>query len=103
MAKDNIFRLDAAMTKEPEWFRDCLMSKQSGTDGKPRPLPVLENAVIALRRDPAFRDLLSYDEMECAIILHRSLAPNPPDDFRPRALTDVDVSRIQAKLQRLGL
>jgi predicted P-loop ATPase len=103
MSKDNIVKLDAAMSKEPKWYRDCLMGKHVGADGKPKPQPVLENAIIALRRDPAFRDLLSYDEMECAIILHRSLAPSPPEDFKPRSLTDVDASRIQAKLQRLGL
>jgi predicted P-loop ATPase len=79
------------------------MGSQIGKNSKPKPLPVLENAVIALRRDPAFRDLLTYDEMECAAILHRPLAPNPPPSFTPRPLTDVDVSRIQARLQRLGL
>jgi predicted P-loop ATPase len=103
MSKDNIVKLDAAMSKEPKWYRECLMSKQSGADGKPRPLPVLTNAIIALRRDPAFSDLLSYDEMECTAILHRSLGPEPPEDFKPRPVTDIDVNRIQMGLQQLGL
>jgi hypothetical protein len=91
------------VAKEPAWLRDCLMGSQISKSGKPKPLPVLENALIALRRDPFFRDLLSYDEMECAAILHRSLEPDPPAGFAPRPVSDVDCSRIQAKLQRLGL
>jgi hypothetical protein len=39
------------------------------TDGKnPKPLPIVANALIALRNDPAMIDAFAYDEMLCAPI-----------------------------------
>jgi predicted P-loop ATPase len=46
---------------------------------------------------------LSYDEMECTAVLHRSLDPEPPEGFAARPVSDVDVNRVQMKLQQLGL
>ena len=43
--------------KRNDWLKHCLC----GDTGKP--LPVLANALTALRNDPALRDAFAYDEM----------------------------------------
>jgi predicted P-loop ATPase len=60
----------------------------------------LHNALIALR-DPQFKGLFAFDEMVCAPILLRPI--NPVAGFAPHPLTDVDVSMLQEKLQKMGL
>jgi hypothetical protein len=47
------------------WLERCILS-----DGKsPKPLPIVANALIALRNDPAVIDAFAYDEMLCAPML----------------------------------
>src|SRR5262249_48838506 len=59
------------------------------------------NALLGLREDNELRDMLAYDEMLCAPMLMKPLRGEP--GFRPRPLTDVDVSGIQEILQWAGL
>src|SRR5438552_13749254 len=93
-ADENVIKL-AAQRAEPDWLHDCI----KGDSGKP--LPVLANALLALRRDPDLKDLFAYDEMLCAAILAQPLEDE--SDFRPRPVTDVDVGIVQERLQHLGL
>ena len=52
--------------KEQHWLSQCIK------DVKGKPLPILANAYIALKHDPAVRDALAYDEMACtAMLLHQ--------------------------------
>lgn len=83
-------------SNRPSWLKDCL------TDDKGKILPVLANALIALRSAPEIREVLAYDEMLCASVL---TAPLPGEDHLPavRPVTDVDVSRMQEWLQHAGL
>jgi hypothetical protein len=47
------------------WLDRCIMS-----EGKnPKPLPIVTNALIALRNDPAVMGAFAYDEMLCALML----------------------------------
>jgi predicted P-loop ATPase len=94
MSAEGILKL-AAQRAEPDWLRDCI----KGDGGKP--LPVLANALLALRRDPNLKDVFAYDEMLCAAILMQPLENAP--DFQPRPVTDVDVGIVQERLQHLGL
>ena len=92
---DNVIRLAEVDRIVPDWLHDSVR----GENGKP--IPNLANAALALRRDPAFKDLFAYDEMLCAPVLMR-----PLDDgarTKPRVLTDVDVGKLQETLQRIAL
>src|SRR4051794_26868711 len=79
------------------WLSKCL------NDTRGRPLPVVENAHVALEHDPALQDVLAYDEMHCApVLLHEVGDPLnlcPPTRF----IRDEDVTDIQRWLQRAGL
>jgi predicted P-loop ATPase len=85
---------------QTHWLNRCIMS-----EGKnPRPLPVLANAMIALRDDPAVRDTLAYDEMlRAPLLLHEIGAPIGGNVEDPRPLVDKDVTRFQEWLQKAGL
>jgi predicted P-loop ATPase len=68
----------------------------------------LASAMAMLRHNPALSDLVAYDEMLCAIMLMKPVpardgAHGIPNGFKPRPLTDVDVSAIQEWLQLHGL
>lgn len=58
------------------------------------PLPILENACIALEHAPQFQNLFGWDEMLAAPMIFNS---------DPRQLTDEDVTEVQRVLQREGL
>jgi len=47
-----------------------------------------------LRRDPALRDVLAYDEMLCTPMLMRPLCRDDPH-FIPRPIADHDLTAIQ--------
>lgn len=82
------------------WLDKCVLS-----GGKnPEPLPIVKNALIALRNDPAVRDALGYDEMLCVLtLLHEIGIPIGGKLAEPRALTDKDVIDIQEWMQEAGL
>jgi predicted P-loop ATPase len=96
MTSDNITKLAEVERTKPEWLGECLR----GENGKP--IPNLANAVLALRRDPAFRDMFAFDEMLCAAVLLRPI-DEPVAGFLPRALTDVDVGKLQELMQKIAL
>jgi predicted P-loop ATPase len=90
---NNIFRLAELQDRTPEWLDECLK------DSKGRPLAILTNVMIGLRAEMA--GALAYDQMLCAPMLMRPL--KDAEGFRPRSLTDVDVSFMQVHLQQAGL
>ena len=78
------------------WLGKC------ATDNQGRPFPNLANAMIALRSDPAVKDAFAYDKMLCAAMLMGPIA-NEGSKFKPRPVTDIDVSSLQEWLQLAGL
>jgi predicted P-loop ATPase len=83
-----------------DWLSQCIM-------GKTAPRSNLANVLVALRSDPALRDLLAYDQMLRATILNHPVPAwgqdCPSHEFIPRPVTDTDVGRVQEYLQRAGL
>jgi predicted P-loop ATPase len=94
---DNIIRLAHLDCSGPAWLHECVRSETN------KVIANLANAVMALRDDPSFRDLLAYDEMLHAALLLRPVGDVEPSNFMPRPVTDVDVGLIQEQLQRLAL
>jgi predicted P-loop ATPase len=86
--------------KQTHWLSTCIMS-----EGKhPSPLPILGNAMIALRNDLAVRDTLAYDEMlRAPLLLHEIGVPIGGNVEEPRPLTDKDVTAFQEWMQKAGL
>jgi Virulence-associated protein E/RepB DNA-primase from phage plasmid len=84
---------------DAHWINDCIRDEHG------RPLSNLANAMIALRRDPALKDLVAYDEMLCAAILQDRVPGAAADEepFTARPVRDEDVSGIQEFLQIAGL
>lgn len=81
----------------PVWIEQCLQEK-----GKP--LNVLANALIALRQDPLLSDAFALDEMLQAPLLMKPLRPEiDSKSFKPRPLSDYDVTEAQEILQRAAL
>ena len=83
---------------EPLWQADCLL------DGNGKPLPVLANAMAALRGDRALAGCFAFDEMDRAALL---VSPLPGQGgnltHEPRHVTDTDVGILQEYLQHQGL
>jgi predicted P-loop ATPase len=77
------------------WFTHCVC------DEKGNVLSNLANVMLALRNDPAVKDMLAYDEMFCGEVVVRNIGDNA--DFPPRPVTDVNVTFIQEWLQLNGL
>jgi hypothetical protein len=72
-------------------------------DGKKRPLPILVNALIALRNDDGTRDAIAFDEMlRAPMLLHQIGQPIGSDLREPRALTDKDLTDLQEWMQLAG-
>src|SRR5262245_29175578 len=84
-----------AKHQRADWLKQCAVDKAN------RPFPNLQNAMIALRSDPALKEVFKYDEMLHAAKLMQPLVDEP--GFRPRPVTDVDVSALQERLQIAGL
>jgi predicted P-loop ATPase len=82
--------------KTLDWLGEC------ETDKRGKPFPILANAMIALRSDPAVKDAFAYDEMLCAAMLVRPIS-DKGEKLKPRPLTDIDVSSLQEWLQLAGL
>jgi predicted P-loop ATPase len=77
---------------DPDWLQHCVL----GETGKP--LAVLASALEGLRS--MMPGTFAFDEMMACPILMDSLGE---PDFTPRPVTDIDVSSVQERLQRLGL
>jgi predicted P-loop ATPase len=82
------------------WLELCILG-----DGKnPKPLPIVANALIALRKDPTVRDALAYDEMlRMPMLVHEIGSPIGGNLRNPRPLSDKDVTDIQEWMQGAGL
>ncbi len=93
-------KANATRTISVGWLSQCLRSDNGA------PMPVLANALLALREDSALNQLFTYDEMQRVAILS---APVPGiilqhgEQFQPRPVTDIDVSQLQERLQLSGL
>jgi len=74
---------------------------QSLTDERGRPLPVLANAMLALRRDAGLTDAFAFDEMLSAPMLQHEIGHPLMTALRP--LADADITNLQNYLQRNGL
>ena len=72
-------------------------------DGKGEPLPVLANALEALRTDPRISEAFAFDEMLCAPVLVRSIRKTTDPRFAARPATDDDVTFLQEYMQRNSL
>ena len=84
--------------RAPHWLSKCMC------DSKKRPLPILVNALIALRNDDGTRDALAFDEMlRAPMLLHQIGHPIGGDLHEPRALTDKDITDLQEWMQFAGL
>jgi predicted P-loop ATPase len=84
--------------KAPHWLSKCIC------DSKGRPLPILANALIALRHDDALRDAFAFDEMlRAAMILHEIGQPLGGELREPLPLTDKDITDLQEWMQQAGL
>ena len=90
----------APFPSKRSWLNQCILG-----DGKnPKPLPILANALIALRNDPEVRDAIGYDEMlRAPVLLHEIGQPIGGVVREPRPLTDKDVTDIQEWMQNAGL
>ena len=84
------------------WLADCIMSDA----GKPRPMAIVANALLALKHDPAIRAAFGYDEMLRAVVLQHDIGKPPSlidSVLPPRPTTDEDVTRLQKWMQHAGL
>jgi predicted P-loop ATPase len=82
------------------WLDKCIIG--DGKDAKA--LPVVANALIALRHDLSVRDAYGYDEMlRAPMLMHRIGVPLEPFGKSPRPLTDKDVTDLQEWMQDAGL
>ena len=88
-------RLQAAAIAAAPWLTLCIRSERG------KVLPILANALIALRNDPELIDCFAYDEMQRAPILLRPLPGRSL--IEPRPLRDTDVADLQDYLQHCGL
>lgn len=100
MQRENAAALVSRVAPLPGWQGECI----TGLTGKPE--SVLANALLILRREPDLSDLFAFDEMARTSILCRPVTTQAIDheaDFKPRPVTDVDVTWLQERLQHLGL
>jgi predicted P-loop ATPase len=80
---------------QDSWLAQCITE-----NGKP--LPIVTNALVALRRDPGIRDAFAYDEMQRSVtLLHEIGMPIGP--FKGRPVADEDVTCLAEFLQKAGL
>jgi predicted P-loop ATPase len=84
---------------ELPWLKRCIVSDTG------KPLPIVANALEALRGDQAVRDALAYDEMlRAPMLVHEIGRPiSGTNQFHPRPVTDNDVVDFQNWMQWAGL
>jgi predicted P-loop ATPase len=77
------------------WLAQCISE-----NGKP--LPIVTNALVALRRDPDIRDAFAYDQMQrCVMLVHEIGLPMAPFDCR--SVSDEDITVVTEFLQKAGI
>src|SRR6516165_3841713 len=82
------------------WIDQCIKSDAKN----PKPLPIVANALRALRSDPALLDAFVYDEMlRVPMLTHQIGAPLSGNVLDPHPLTDNEVTELQEWLQEAGL
>jgi hypothetical protein len=59
------------------------------------------NVLLALQTEPELKGAFGYDEMLRTEMLLRALFGDEPN-FKPRPVTDTDVTAVQVHLQRFG-
>ncbi|TNC10424.1 hypothetical protein FF100_22390 [Methylobacterium terricola] len=94
------FEPPAAAANDADWRQACLRND------KGEALPVLANAMAALRSAPELAEVFSYDQMQCATMISRVVpgCGSPPGGAMPmRLATDTDISQVQEWLQKAGL
>jgi predicted P-loop ATPase len=84
-----------------DWYAKCLTGSRGGV------LSNHANVLLALRSDPAWLDVLAYDEMREQVMLLRAAPvhgrpPSPPHK-EPRPWTDIEDAAAQEWLQIAGL
>jgi predicted P-loop ATPase len=80
--------------KDP-WLAQCISE-----NGKA--LPIVTNALVALRRDRNISDAFAYDEMQrCVMLTHEIGKPLAPFEVRP--VCDEDITVLTEFLQKAGL
>ncbi len=87
----------AAFAKPTNWISKCIVSETG------KPLPILANALTALRLDPAVQEAYALDEMLRAQMLMHPMGQPMDTDFEPRPLTDADITDVQEWMQQAGL
>jgi hypothetical protein len=84
-----------------DWYADCIVGAEGQVLGN------IANALLALRSDPAWQGVLSYDEMLRTAILQQPVArhgpPRPTEVSKPRPVCDEDVAAAQEWLQIAGI
>jgi predicted P-loop ATPase len=96
MADDDPDVININTARRVKWQNDAI----KGTTGKP--LPIIANALLALRRDDGLQDAFAYDQMaRTAMLMHPIGSPLAP--FEPRAIIDEDVVYVAEYLQQGGL
>jgi predicted P-loop ATPase len=86
--------LDIGRGREANWQADLLV------DANGAPLPILANAIIALRA--VMPNVFGFDDMLRAPMLMEPLTADD-EPFKRRPVRDVDVGLVQQRLQHLGL
>ena len=80
------------------WLERCLESETG------KPLPVVANALEALRGDEKIRDAFAFDQMARVPVLAHPIGDVfGMGGFEPRVATDNDIVDLQNYLQRAGL
>jgi predicted P-loop ATPase len=79
------------------WLNSCICGETG------RPLPILANALHALRQDAALQDAFASDEMLRAVMLMQPIGAPLDISFEPRPLQDTDITDVVEYLQRAGL
>jgi hypothetical protein len=85
----------AQFPTKDNWLAQCISE-----NGKV--LPIVTNALVALRRDPAIRDAFAFDEMKCMPMLMHTIG-DPLAQFDHRPVTDDDITILTEFLQKAGL
>jgi predicted P-loop ATPase len=82
---------------KPPWLGLCIK------DGKDAPLPILANAMAALRHDPQLANAFAFDEMGRLPLLVDRLPGDGNEPHVVRPVSDIDVGLVQEYLQHAGL